>query len=78
MINIYHVYPVNDEQEHLLEGDFLEQTKQICCYCKCEPEIKLDLETDTVMIVHNSFDGREGVELANEVLNSSSDPSERQ
>jgi hypothetical protein len=34
--------------------------------CECNPRIKFDAGT---IIVHNSYDGREGVEWVNELLN---------
>jgi predicted CoA-binding protein len=54
---IYHILPVNDSDHHSECGD-----------CKCSPRIE-EL-SDRVLIVHNSFDGREVVELANEILSS--------
>lgn len=53
-----HIYPNNDIKEHILEG----------VNCPCEPKITTD-GYDDVIIIHNSFDGREGVEWANEILN---------
>jgi hypothetical protein len=52
-----HVYPLDDTEEHLLDGTT----------CKCEPEIIAEPNAD-IIVVHNSFDGREGVEWANEIL----------
>lgn len=54
---IYHVHPVNDIEPHDLTGS----------QCKCEPKI-LE-EYGHMIVVHNSFDGREAVELAKEILN---------
>ncbi len=51
-----HIYPLNDLQEHVLHS--LE--------CDCKPII--EFVNNTALITHNSFDGREGIELANEVL----------
>jgi len=53
-----HVYPINDIHEHTFEGDT----------CACNPSVQPQ-EGGGVVIVHNSWDGREGLELANEVLN---------
>lgn len=52
-----HVYPINDLEQHDLEGT----------QCKCNPQVIIEPNAE-IMIVHNSFDGREGVELANEIL----------
>jgi hypothetical protein len=52
-----HVYPLDDIEEHCIIGTD----------CKCNPIIESNAE---IIIVHNSFDGREGVEWANEILNS--------
>lgn len=53
--NIWHVYPVGDTEEHEMSQN-----------CKCKPVAKE--EGDGLIIVHNSFDGREGVEWANEII----------
>ena len=50
---MYHVIPRNDLEEHI-ESE----------YCHCSPTL-----TEFGIIVHNSFDGREGVEWAMEILN---------
>lgn len=52
-----HVYPINDLEQHDLEGT----------QCKCNPQVIVEPNAE-IIIVHNSFDGREGVELANEIL----------
>ena len=46
-----HVYPLNDLEEHDLEGT----------QCKCEPRIIAEPNAEMI-VVHNSFDGREGVD----------------
>lgn len=54
-----HVVPVNDDGEHeerLLQG----------YECKCNP--KIEAAHDSILVIHNSFDGREGVEIVNEIL----------
>jgi hypothetical protein len=53
-----HIAPLNDTHEHILEG----------ASCPCEPRIIADPDSEMI-VVHNSFDGREGVEWANEILN---------
>lgn len=52
-----HVYPIGDANEHELEGT----------QCKCEPKVIIEPNADMV-IVHNSFDGREAVEWAKNTL----------
>lgn len=52
MIN---VYPINDTEDHDLKST-----------CKCNP--KIIFENGEMIVVHNSFDGREGVEWVNEIL----------
>lgn len=62
---VYHVYPTNDIKEHILECAFTEDD-EIKCKCECEPDWKK--EGDWAIIVHNSFDGREGLEWTKEHL----------
>jgi hypothetical protein len=52
---IWHILPENDLKEHQEEST-----------CECNPESFI--ENGDTFIVHNSYDGREGVELANEIL----------
>jgi hypothetical protein len=65
--DIIHVVPVDDEKGHTekcimvplsSDGNF--------SMCHCEP--KEEIVNDTLIVIHNSFDGREGVEWANEIL----------
>jgi hypothetical protein len=51
-----HILPLNDLHEH-------EESST----CHCDPEIIE--ENGEIIIVHNSFDGREGVEWVNDILN---------
>lgn len=55
-----HVTPLNDTEEHDLSdaGNT----------CKCNPEVIIESDSE-IIVVHNAFDGREGVEWANEILN---------
>jgi len=46
-----HVYPVNDKQEHVLEG----------IYCPCEPEVNFN----GFIVIHNAYDMREAQEYIN-------------
>lgn len=51
----YHVLPVGDLKKH---------TESYTCECK--PIV--EHEGGNIIVIHNSFDGREGVEWANEIL----------
>lgn len=51
----YHVLPTDDIKIHTELSS-----------CHCNPKIKY--ESGNTIIIHNSFDGREGVEWANEIL----------
>jgi hypothetical protein len=58
-----HVYPVNDEQEHELEGTM----------CSCGPTVEWNnpLTGESypeVLVIHNAFDCREVVEQAEDIL----------
>ena len=53
-----HVYPLDDIEEHFINGTT----------CKCHPNVIVEPNSD-IIVIHNSFDGREGVEWANEILN---------
>lgn len=54
--DIWHVTPNNDVEQHRESYS-----------CSCVPRI--EIESGNMIIIHNSFDGREGIELANEILN---------
>lgn len=64
--HVYHVYPKDDLEEHYLECVY-PAIGYPYCPCKCDPKFK-EVEGG-LLIVHNSFDGREGVEWTNELLN---------
>ena len=72
MDGIYHVYPVNDTQEHILIC--VQNNGLIGCLCNCKPI------TDKIknVVIHNSFDGREAVEIANEILNKAKEIKDKQ
>lgn len=55
MIN---VLPVNDLKEHTEDST-----------CDCKPTI--EEVNGQIIVVHNAYDGRECVEMANEILNNS-------
>lgn len=50
-----HVTPNNDIEPH-----------EESTTCKCEPRV--EHINGNMVVVHNAFDGREGVEIANEIL----------
>ena len=52
----WHILPINDLIIHE------ENTT-----CECEPKVEF-LENGDMLIVHNAFDGREAVEIANEII----------
>ena len=57
--NYIHVVPVGDVEPH--EERYMEGYE-----CKCEP--KIEPCNGSVIVIHNSFDGREGIEIVNEIL----------
>lgn len=59
-----HVYPVNDIEDHLLET-----TKPLKGepYCECPCGARNEINDNVLMIIHNSFDGREAFEIDNPV-----------
>ena len=61
----YHVFPTNDLKEHLLKA-FYPVVGDPYCPCECNP--RLQVEENGLIFIHNSFDGREGVEWVNEIL----------
>jgi hypothetical protein len=67
--NIWHVYPLNDLQNHLIKCDVLvkEGESEVKCFCSCEPKMEV-VEDDAIIVTHNSFDKREAIEWANEIL----------
>ena len=56
MVNVYHVYPLDDIFEHKLNG----------IDCSCHPKIFIETSLwnyqDIKIVTHNSFDGREQFE----------------
>lgn len=54
-----HVYPLNDEREHVTEGTT----------CWCDP--KLDISGPELIVIHNSADCRELIEQAEVIKNAS-------
>ena len=68
---VQHIYPLDEEDQHIL---FLTYTKsgQEYSQCSCEPWFRV-LPNGNTLVVHSSFNGREGVEWANEILNNKTD-----
>lgn len=62
---VYHVYPVNDLEDHYLECVY-PAIGSPYCPCKCNPVFKE--EGESLLIVHNSFDGREVFEEARQII----------
>lgn len=64
--NVWHITPTNDARDH-------DETTQeragglLCCLCPCKPAHTV-LDNGALLIVHDAFDGRLGVEMAREVL----------
>lgn len=55
MTHTFQVLPINDSEEHTEDST-----------CKCNPSV--EVAQMGIIIRHNSFDGREAVEQANEIL----------
>lgn len=53
-----HIVPINDVKKHT------ESRK-----CECDPDV--EEYNGVIIIIHNSFDGREGVEMAKDILKQS-------
>jgi len=53
--DVFHVTPNNDIKPHSESFD-----------CHCKPRV--ETEGLNMIVIHNSFDGREGVEWVNEIL----------
>ena len=53
----WHLLPLNDLKEH-----------EESTTCECEPKIEFT-ENGDMIIKHNSFDGREAIEIFYEIIN---------
>lgn len=53
---IWHILPTNDLEDHIDSST-----------CHCQPLTEVLADGD-LLIIHSSFDGREGVEWAKEIL----------
>lgn len=58
-MSFWHVYPTNDLEEHDTESS----------QCRCEPTLEEEKGTGDFLVIHNSFDGREAVEIVNKIIN---------
>lgn len=71
MRGLRHVIPLNDLREHDVhayygaEGD---PEGFASCDCPCNPKREWMDDRDAWLFVHSSFDGREGLEWAAEIL----------
>ena len=54
-----HVLPIKDDSDHTVDST-----------CECHPRVDLE---DGLVIIHNSFDGREVLEEANRIINGNAD-----
>jgi hypothetical protein len=68
-----HVYPLGDLRTHYLESvdpklDGFSDDVPPFCPCLCTPRYEKTEDDDNWVIIHNSFDGREGVEIVNDIL----------
>lgn len=70
---IQHVHPVEDISEHDLACTNPIGNRNHHCPCRCHPEYKY-LDNCNLLVIHNSFDGREGLEWANVILNNTQTP----
>lgn len=80
--NIWHVFPIGDSKDHVLETEWktveygtlinnqpthnIEQ--RLICHCKCGATYKEE-PNGAIIVIHNSYDGREGLEWVNEIFN---------
>lgn len=78
--NVYHVIPMNDLKDHLTESYFPSITRPDHGpsdvpqpYCTCKPKVMR--HGDGWVVIHTSWDGREGVEWAKAILDVSPDQS---
>lgn len=54
----WHILPTNDIKKHTEDST-----------CKCGPKVEIVEGSGDLLIIHNSFDGREAVEWVEEILN---------
>ena len=54
-----HIHPINDIKEH--------DTTDTGNTCNCNPKVIIEPDSE-IIVVHNSFDGREAVEWTKDIL----------
>jgi hypothetical protein len=66
---ICHVFPLDDLQQHITQVQRIRSKKKFVyrCNCKCKPTFEY-IENGRIIVKHSSFDGREALEWANEIL----------
>lgn len=71
-VDIRHVIPIDDTQNHSQEHYFGAEGEPgntyPNCDCKCRPVRQYIPDKDSWLFVHDAFDGRLGVEWVNELL----------
>ena len=58
IMSITHITPLNDLKEHEHEGST----------CHCNPSVEIIKDTGDLLVIHNSYDGREVVEQAKDII----------
>lgn len=69
--NIVQVIPMDDRSEHyegVVWGDIGKDDLFPISKCECRPRTETQ-ENGTFIIIHSSFDGREGLEWVKDILN---------
>lgn len=64
--NIVHVIPLNDKQEHDEYVCWPSEVPASGCRCGAISELS---KNNVFIIIHSSFDGREGLEWVKDILN---------
>lgn len=67
---VTHITPVGDEKRHYEKITFLPHKDGRYCPCHCLPTE--EVINNELIVTHNSFDGRQGVENANKILKNKS------
>jgi hypothetical protein len=65
---VRHVIPLDDAGEHLDSSHDEDLPFGPCPACSCPCRPKRTFEGPVTIFIHSSFDGREGLEWANEIL----------
>jgi len=68
---IQHIIPINDKKEH--SEKVINHLGLLIPFCKCEPKTIQEYMSDDIIFVHCSFDGREALEEAKQILERSAD-----